>query len=188
MLTRVLCVFVSIHLHSCVLAFLYIYTCMRAERGSEGEGAEGGKHNVVTAALRLFSMYACLYTRAHAYSYSHARALCACLRAMARTQQSHAVVLQEPYDEEKTQLMEAADASGKILRFVGIVDVEHQTCEVKLEQFPKTHAFAGTEWADNIVAFHTAVCVYHSVHVSITVFIYLQQCPYCVCNSVHVGR
>ena len=104
-------------------------------------------------------MYACLYTRAHAYSYSHARALCACVRAMARTQQSHAVVLQEPYDEEKTQLMEAADASGKILRFVGIVDVEHQTCEVKLEQFPKTHAFAGTQWADNIVAFHTAVCV-----------------------------
>ena len=124
-------------------------------------------------------MYACLYTRAHAYSYSHARALCACVRAMARTQQSHAVVLQEPYDEEKTQLMEAADASGKILRFVGIVDVEHQTCEVKLEQFPKTHAFAGTQWADNIVAFHTAVCVYNSVHVSITVSIYLQQCPHC---------
>ena len=51
-LTRVLCVFVSIHLHSCVLAFLYIYTCMRAERGSEGEGAEEGKHDVITAALR----------------------------------------------------------------------------------------------------------------------------------------
>ena len=110
---------------------------------------------------------------------------------MARTQQSHAMVLQEPYDEEKTQLMEAADASGKILRFVGIVDVEHQTCEVKLEQFPKTHAFAGTQWADNIVAFHTAVCVCVCIYIYLYLYLYLYICVcassgMCVCVCVCV--
>ena len=61
----------------------------------------------------------------------------------------------EAFDDEKTQLMAEAEAKDMILRFVGIVDVANKKCEVKLEMYPKTHAFAGTQWADNIVAFHT---------------------------------
>lgn len=61
----------------------------------------------------------------------------------------------EKFDDEKTELMKAADEKGMVLRFVGIVDVKNKKCEVKLEQYPKSHSFAGTQWADNIVAFHT---------------------------------
>jgi aspartokinase/homoserine dehydrogenase 1 len=59
------------------------------------------------------------------------------------------------FDDEKTALMAEADAKGMVLRFVGVVDVENKKCEVKLDMYPKTHSFAGTQWADNIVAFHT---------------------------------
>jgi len=59
------------------------------------------------------------------------------------------------FDDEKTALMAGADAKGMVLRFVGVVDVENKKCEVKLDMYPKTHSFAGTQWADNIVAFHT---------------------------------
>lgn len=59
------------------------------------------------------------------------------------------------FDDEKTSLMKAADDKGMILRFVGIVDVANNKCEVKLQEYPKSHSFAGTAWADNIVAFHT---------------------------------
>jgi len=34
--------------------------------------------------------------------------------------------------------------------------------QVKLEQYPKSHSFAGTQWADNIVAFHTERSVFLS--------------------------
>jgi len=53
------------------------------------------------------------------------------------------------YDDEKTALMKEADEKGMVLRFVGIVDVENNKTEVKLDMYPKTHSFAGTQWADN---------------------------------------
>mmetsp|Transcript_80320 Transcript_80320/g.117740 ORF Transcript_80320/g.117740 Transcript_80320/m.117740 type:complete len:370 (-) Transcript_80320:151-1260(-) len=59
------------------------------------------------------------------------------------------------FDDEKTVLMQEAENKGMVLRFVGIIDVENKTCEVKLDMYPKSHSFAGTQWADNIVAFHT---------------------------------
>ena len=61
----------------------------------------------------------------------------------------------EAYDEEKAELIAKADAAGEVLRFVGVVDVEAKTCSVELRPYPKTHPFAGTQFADNICAFST---------------------------------
>ena len=49
-----------------------------------------------------------------------------------------------------------AEKEGMVLRYVGSVDLANKKCEVKLAKYPKTHPFAGTQYADNIVA-----CVLH---------------------------
>ena len=41
------------------------------------------------------------------------------------------------------------------LRLVGVVDVAAAKVSVELRQYPKTHPFAGTQYADNICAFST---------------------------------
>ena len=46
-----------------------------------------------------------------------------------------------------------AEKEGMVLRYVGSVDVANKKCEVKLAKYPKTHPFAGTQYADNIVAY-----------------------------------
>ncbi|KAL7531758.1 hypothetical protein ACHAXR_004215 [Thalassiosira sp. AJA248-18] len=48
-----------------------------------------------------------------------------------------------------------ADAEGKVLRFVGEVDVKSQKAEVKLAEFPRSHPFAGLSGADNILEIET---------------------------------
>jgi aspartokinase/homoserine dehydrogenase 1 len=60
------------------------------------------------------------------------------------------------FDGEKAALLAEAEAAGNVLRFVGVVDVPAKKCSVELRQYPKTHPFAGTQYADNIVAFNTA--------------------------------
>ena len=37
-----------------------------------------------------------------------------------------------------------------MLRFVGVVDVEAKKVSVELKPYPKTHPFAGTQYADNV--------------------------------------
>lgn len=59
------------------------------------------------------------------------------------------------FDDEKTELMAEAEKENMVLRFVGSIDVANKKCEVKLAKYPKTHPFAGTQYADNIVAFAT---------------------------------
>jgi len=59
------------------------------------------------------------------------------------------------FDDEKTALMAEAEKDNMVLRFVGSIDVKNQKCSVKLDKYPKTHPFAGTQYADNIVAFDT---------------------------------
>merc|ERR1711988_1230457 len=61
----------------------------------------------------------------------------------------------EAFDDEKAQLIAKADADGNVLRFVGVVDVEAGKVAVELRPYPKTHPFAGTQFADNICAFST---------------------------------
>ena len=43
-----------------------------------------------------------------------------------------------------------------MLRFVGVVDVPAGMASVELRTYPKSHPFAGTQYADNICAFNTA--------------------------------
>jgi len=59
------------------------------------------------------------------------------------------------FDDEKAAQIAAADANGNVLRFVGVVDVEKGAVSVELREYPKTHPFAGTQYADNICAFNT---------------------------------
>jgi len=59
------------------------------------------------------------------------------------------------FDDEKTALMAEAEKDDMVLRFVGSIDVVNKKCSVKLDKYPKTHPFAGTQYADNIVAFDT---------------------------------
>jgi len=59
------------------------------------------------------------------------------------------------YDDEMTALIEEAEAANQVLRFVGTVDLRSDSAFVKLSRFPKGHAFAGTQFADNIVSFDT---------------------------------
>jgi len=65
------------------------------------------------------------------------------------------VAQMKAYDDEKAALIKEADEAGMVLRFVGVVDVEAKTVGVELRQYPKTHPFAGTQFADNICAFST---------------------------------
>lgn len=59
------------------------------------------------------------------------------------------------FDGEAAARLADADANGNVLRFVGVVDVKNQKVSVELRQYPKSHPFAGTQWADNICAFNT---------------------------------
>jgi homoserine dehydrogenase len=59
------------------------------------------------------------------------------------------------YDDEKDALIKSAEDNGMVLRFVGVVDVGSKKVSVELREYPKTHPFAGTQFADNICAFST---------------------------------
>jgi len=62
----------------------------------------------------------------------------------------------EAFDGDMEKKYSEAEAAGNCLRFVGVVDVPGKKCSVELRQYSKTHPFAGTQYADNIVAFNTA--------------------------------
>lgn len=61
----------------------------------------------------------------------------------------------EAYDADMEAKSAAAEKNGNVLRFVGVVDVEKGSVAVELREYPKTHPFAGTQYADNICAFAT---------------------------------
>jgi homoserine dehydrogenase len=42
-----------------------------------------------------------------------------------------------------------AEKEGMVLRYVGSVDLANKKCEVKLAKYPKTHPFAGTQYASS---------------------------------------
>jgi len=54
------------------------------------------------------------------------------------------------FDDEMAKLLDAAESAGKVLRYVGSVDVKAGTGAVKLAAYPKDHPFASTQFADNI--------------------------------------
>ncbi|TFK73338.1 aspartate kinase homoserine dehydrogenase [Pluteus cervinus] len=60
------------------------------------------------------------------------------------------------YDDKFSEIRKKASEGGKVLRFVGIVDVETGEVRAGLEKYPIDHPFATSlGGSDNIVMFHT---------------------------------
>jgi len=53
-----------------------------------------------------------------------------------------------------TRLKEA-EASGEVLRYVGVVDLQAKRGSVELRRYPANHPFAQLQGSDNIIAFTT---------------------------------
>ena len=59
------------------------------------------------------------------------------------------------FDERMDEVKNEAAREGKIVRFVGSVDVGRKALKVGLEKLDKAHPIAGLEGSDNIVSFYT---------------------------------
>jgi homoserine dehydrogenase len=59
------------------------------------------------------------------------------------------------FDERMAERRDAAAAAGRVLRFVGQVDVRRRALRVGLESFERAHPIAGLTGSDNIISFHT---------------------------------
>ncbi|KAL0432106.1 UNVERIFIED_CONTAM: Bifunctional aspartokinase/homoserine dehydrogenase 1, chloroplastic [Sesamum latifolium] len=59
------------------------------------------------------------------------------------------------YDQDMAKQREEAEASGEVLRYVGVVDVVKQKGTVELRRYKKEHPFAQLSGSDNIIAFST---------------------------------
>ncbi|MBL8202405.1 MAG: bifunctional aspartate kinase/homoserine dehydrogenase I [Chromatiales bacterium] len=60
------------------------------------------------------------------------------------------------HDAAMADRWSAADAAGQVLRYVGRLDRRSGTATVRLEAFPRTHAFAHINLTDNIVRYASA--------------------------------
>jgi len=60
------------------------------------------------------------------------------------------------FDKDMDARLKAAEASGEVLRYVGVVDVTNNKGTVELRRYPKAHPFAQLSGSDNIIAFTTA--------------------------------
>lgn len=60
----------------------------------------------------------------------------------------------ERYDREMGELLNAAQAEQRVLRYVGTIDARGQV-SAGLRTFPLEHAFANMTGSDNVVSFHT---------------------------------
>jgi bifunctional aspartokinase / homoserine dehydrogenase 1 len=60
------------------------------------------------------------------------------------------------FDQEMAARLASAEASGEVLRYVGVVDAEKGTGSVELRRYPRDHPFAQLQGSDNIIAFTTA--------------------------------
>lgn len=59
------------------------------------------------------------------------------------------------YDEEMEKVKSEAGKKGKVVRFVGSIDVVKNQVKVGLEEFEKGHPIAGLKGSDNIISFYT---------------------------------
>lgn len=59
------------------------------------------------------------------------------------------------FDSQMEELKNAAEKEGKVVRFVGSVDVPKGEVKVGLEKFDKSHPIAALKGSDNIIAFYT---------------------------------
>lgn len=60
------------------------------------------------------------------------------------------------FDGDMDTKLKEAEASGDVLRYVGVVDVQSGKGSVELRRYPKNHPFAQLQGSDNIIAFTTA--------------------------------
>jgi homoserine dehydrogenase len=60
------------------------------------------------------------------------------------------------FDFDMDQVKRKAEEEGKVVRYVGSVDVAAKTVKVGLEKFDKGSAIAGLKGSDNIISFYTA--------------------------------
>jgi homoserine dehydrogenase len=59
------------------------------------------------------------------------------------------------FDGQMDELKASAEKEGKVVRFVGSVDVPKGAVKVGLEKFDKSHPIAALKGSDNIIAFYT---------------------------------
>ena len=59
------------------------------------------------------------------------------------------------YDGEMEKVKEDAEAQGKVVRYVGSIDVPNQSLKVGLELLDMSHPIAGLKGSDNIMSFST---------------------------------
>ncbi|XP_057793751.1 bifunctional aspartokinase/homoserine dehydrogenase, chloroplastic-like [Salvia miltiorrhiza] len=59
------------------------------------------------------------------------------------------------YDQDLAKQRQEAEATGEVLRYVGVVDVVNQKGMVELRRYKKEHPFAQLSGSDNIIAFST---------------------------------
>ncbi|XAR57493.1 Homoserine dehydrogenase [Bertholletia excelsa] len=59
------------------------------------------------------------------------------------------------FDQDFAKKRQEADSSGKVLRYVGVVDVVNEKGKVELVGYKKDHPFAQLSGSDNIIAFTT---------------------------------
>jgi homoserine dehydrogenase len=59
------------------------------------------------------------------------------------------------FDGQMDELKEAATKEGKVVRFVGSIDVPSKTVKVGLEKFDASHPIAALKGSDNIINFYT---------------------------------
>lgn len=59
------------------------------------------------------------------------------------------------FDEKMESTKKAAEAEGKVVRYVGSIDVASKKVKVGLELFDKASAIAGLKGSDNIINFYT---------------------------------
>lgn len=59
------------------------------------------------------------------------------------------------FDDEMEKVKTKAEEKGKVVRFVGSIDVARKAVEVGVKEFDKGHAIAGLKGSDNIISFYT---------------------------------
>lgn len=59
------------------------------------------------------------------------------------------------FDSQMDETKAAAEKEGKVVRFVGSIDVEKKQVKVGLEKFDRTHPIAALKGSDNIISFYT---------------------------------
>jgi homoserine dehydrogenase len=59
------------------------------------------------------------------------------------------------FDSQMEEIKNAAEREGKVVRYVGKIDLTTQTIEVGLRTFEKTHPIAVLKGSDNLVSFYT---------------------------------